>query len=306
MGLYEEWARAGPWARGQIDTSNLYVTVTVLTMLCGPSFLIVVGVLVVWNVNCGLLFGFFYIWQGYRVRHIIVDMDDENFEVVFHHGGRIVNDGSLKYVGDISTLFCDPNRWSFFKIMSILREMGYMNVKKLWYSVGGGSVLEGRLELLSDDRCVCHMVNIATLNGQVHLYVVHFVCEPQVVHMIEDQPVVEGDGQQEAVVGAENGGNDNVDGDVEEEVVVEIENESPNNVDGVTGEEVVVEVGIEAHDNVNGVVNEQVSVQGEEDLVDNCEAYKDSGVECEIEAEHVVGDGEEEVGGEDPIIECEI
>jgi len=55
-------------------------------------------------------------------------------------------------------------------------------------------VLEGRLELLNDDRGACHMVNIATLNGQVHLYVVHFVCEPQVVHMIEDQPVVEGDG----------------------------------------------------------------------------------------------------------------
>jgi len=51
-------------------------------------------------------------------------MDDENFEVVYHHGGRIVNDGSLKYVGDSSTLFCDLGRWSFFEIMSILREMG--------------------------------------------------------------------------------------------------------------------------------------------------------------------------------------
>jgi len=168
-------------------------------------------------------------------------MNDENFEVVFHHGGMFVNDGSLKYVRDSSTLFCDLDKWSFFEIMSILREMGYVNVKELWYSVGRGSLLEGRLELLSDDRGARHMVNIATLNGQVHLYVVHFVCEPQVVHMIKDQPAMEGDGQQEAVVGAENEGNDNeeggiesnhnVDGDVEEEVAIEIDNESPNNVD---------------------------------------------------------------------------
>jgi len=55
-------------------------------------------------------------------------------------------------VGDSSILFCDLNKWSFFEIMSILREMGYVNVKELWYSVGGGSVLKGRLELLIDDE----------------------------------------------------------------------------------------------------------------------------------------------------------
>jgi len=77
-------------------------------------------------------------------------------------------------------------------------------------------------------------------------------------------------------------------------------------VDGDIGEEVIVEVGIEAHDNVNGVAKEQVSIQGEIHLADNMdgEAYEDPVVECE--AEHVVGDGEEEVGGEDPIVECEI
>ena len=63
---------------------------------------------------------------------------DENFEVVFYHGGRFVNDGSMKYIGESSILSYDPDRWSYFEIMSILREMGYVNVKELWYSVGGG------------------------------------------------------------------------------------------------------------------------------------------------------------------------
>jgi len=58
-------------------------------------------------------------------------MNEEIFEVVFHHRGRFVNDGSLKYVGESNSLLCDPNIWSYFEIMSILREMGYVNVKEL-------------------------------------------------------------------------------------------------------------------------------------------------------------------------------
>jgi len=64
--------------------------------------------------------------------------------------------------------------------MSILK-----NMKEMWYLVGGGSILEGRLELLCDEKGVCHMVNIVILNGQVHLYVVHLVFESQIVHMLE-------------------------------------------------------------------------------------------------------------------------
>ena len=87
--------------------------------------------------------------------------------MVVHHGGRFVNDGSLKYVRKSSSFLCDLNKWSYIEIMSILRKIGYANVKELWYLVGGGSILKGRLELLSDDRGVCRKVNIASLNGQV-------------------------------------------------------------------------------------------------------------------------------------------
>jgi len=88
-------------------------------------------------------------------------------------------------MGETNILACDPDRWSYFEILSVLKEMGYINVKERWCSVGGGSVLEGRLELLSDDKGASHMVNIGILNGQVHLYVVHMVSEPQIVHLLE-------------------------------------------------------------------------------------------------------------------------
>jgi len=56
----------------------------------------------------------------------------------------------------------------------------------LWYCVGGGSVLEDRLELLSDDCGAMHMVTIARILGEVHLFVVHRMCdEPQIIEMLE-------------------------------------------------------------------------------------------------------------------------
>jgi len=46
-------------------------------------------------------------------------------------------------------------------------------------------VLEDRLELLTDDKGVMHMVNLVRLNGVVHLYVVHKMTEPEIIEAIE-------------------------------------------------------------------------------------------------------------------------
>jgi len=51
----------------------------------------------------------------------------------------------------LSILACDLDRWSYSEILGILKEMGYANVKEMWYAVGGGSILEGILQLLFDD-----------------------------------------------------------------------------------------------------------------------------------------------------------
>ena len=42
-------------------------------------------------------------------------------------------------------LSCDPSIWSFFEIMGILREMGYVNIKELWYKFCKSVVLENNL-----------------------------------------------------------------------------------------------------------------------------------------------------------------
>lgn len=65
------------------------------------------------------------------------------FEVVFNHGGKFMNNASLKYVGESNTLLYDLNKFNYFEILSILKEMSYVNVKKLWYLVKEDYVVEG-------------------------------------------------------------------------------------------------------------------------------------------------------------------
>ena len=48
-----------------------------------------------------------------------------------------------------------------------------------WYNI------EDMLDILNDDYGAMHMVNIARLNGQVHLFVVHKMCEPEIIEMSE-------------------------------------------------------------------------------------------------------------------------
>ncbi|WVZ16531.1 hypothetical protein V8G54_009513 [Vigna mungo] len=118
-----------------------------------------------------------------RCRILLCVMGD--IEVVIHHGGKFANDGCLKYEGENDTMLFYPNVWSYFVVLSVVKSFGYNGFKELWFSVGCGPVLDDRLEPLSDDVGGMHMVNLAHLNGQVHLYVMHIVSEAEVIHMIE-------------------------------------------------------------------------------------------------------------------------
>jgi len=74
--------------------------------------------------------------------------------------------------------------------------MGYMGENELWYCVKGGSVLKDRLAILCDDRGAMNMVTLVRLNGKVHLCVMHKMCEPEIIKMLEyfshDGDVIEG------------------------------------------------------------------------------------------------------------------
>ncbi|KOM34359.1 hypothetical protein LR48_Vigan02g050900 [Vigna angularis] len=65
--------------------------------------------------------------------------------------GKFVNDGCLKYEGESDTMYFDPDLWSYFFLVSVVKSLGYDGFKDLWFSVGCGPVLNDRLEALCDD-----------------------------------------------------------------------------------------------------------------------------------------------------------
>jgi len=117
---------------------------------------------------------------------------DEEFEVVFHHGGKLLSDGKLWYeYGESTTLSFNPNIWSYYVVLSVIKGLEYVGENKLWFFVEVVPILDDRLQFLCDDNGVMHMVNVVKLNGHVHLFVEHTLSESQVIEMLEyfsDEP----------------------------------------------------------------------------------------------------------------------
>ena len=61
----------------------------------------------------------------------------------------------------------------------------YIDVKDLCYFIGGCVVLEERLQHFYDDVAALHMVNIAKRHSEVHIFMIHLICEAELVHMLE-------------------------------------------------------------------------------------------------------------------------
>jgi len=53
---------------------------------------------------CFIFWALSYFIGIYRETNIVIEMNEPVFEVVFHHGGKFFNDGSLEYVGENNTL----------------------------------------------------------------------------------------------------------------------------------------------------------------------------------------------------------
>ncbi|WVZ21758.1 hypothetical protein V8G54_000302 [Vigna mungo] len=207
--------------------------------------------------------------------------------------GHFVSDdnGNLKFDGEITQWSCDPDLFCYFGIIAPVKELGHKDIKEVWYSLGGQSVVPERLELLTDDRGVLHMVNIAMLNGEVHLYVVHNRTEPEIIEMIEwvdgavndevhVQTQVEGEGEVQVVTEMQNGH-----GEGECEVVSQL-------AEGEVEREVEREVEKEIEAEVEAEVQGEVEVEGEAEVVSKlAEGELQSEVEREVEAE-VEGEAE--------------
>ncbi|XP_014522674.1 uncharacterized protein LOC106779133 [Vigna radiata var. radiata] len=229
---------------------------------------------------------------------------EENFEVVFHHGGKFINERKLIYEGESTTYSFDPYVWSYFLVVSVVKGLSYDGFKELFYSIGGCSVLENRLEPLLDDVGAMQMITLARLNGQVHLFVVHKVSEPEVIHMLEYVPenTVEEQGEGMAKGEHEDEGRGMVEGECEEEGVGLVEGDREEEVGGMVegeceeegGVTVEVECEEEGEGNVEGECEDQGEVAANEVdkitknvVLDEERVQADDVVEGHIETEDV-------------------
>jgi len=146
-------------------------------------------------------------------------MSNDFFEMVVHHVTILLNNGSLEYIRDISMWSCDLDRWSYFEVVDIVKQIGYVAIKELWYVIGLGSLLGKRFHLLCNDTGAMDIVHIGKQWGQVHLFVIHTISTAKIVEMLE-YPVE--DNIQENYEGEGQGGG-GVDGEVEGEVQGKVE-----------------------------------------------------------------------------------
>ncbi|WVZ07084.1 hypothetical protein V8G54_020430 [Vigna mungo] len=198
-------------------------------------------------------------------------MDEERIKIVVHHSGKFLTDdnGVFKFDGEIAEWSVDADLLSYFGIVASVKKLGHMDIKELWYGLGGQCVHPDRLELLTDDKGVMHMLNIGRLNDEVHLYVVHNMVEPQIIEFIDwvggeegygvDVEVhTEGDGQEAGEVQVEGVKVQVEGGEVEDEVQVE-----DADVDEVQDGEVQVEdAGVDEVQDGEELHEVQVEVQG--------------------------------------------
>ncbi|WVY95217.1 hypothetical protein V8G54_034305 [Vigna mungo] len=233
-------------------------------------------------------------------------MDEERIKIVVHHTGKFLTDdnGVFKFDGEIAEWRCDADLLSYFGIIALVKELGHMDIKELWYGLGGQFVHPDRLELLTDDKGVMHMLNIVRLNDEVHLYVVHNMVEPQIIEFIDWVGGEEGygvdvevhtevDGQEGGAVQVEGVEVQVEGGEVQDEVQVE-----DAGVDEVQDGEVQGEVHHVEEPEVHEVNDFEVEDLGEDDDVEDSEGDELHENESEAESE------EEDL--HDVSVECDI
>ncbi|KAK7244203.1 hypothetical protein RIF29_39021 [Crotalaria pallida] len=114
-----------------------------------------------------LLLGFVFVGLGGM---------DNYFRVHVHHGGHFVSGNRSLYLGHVSLWYCDPDRWSFFEIFDIAREMNYEEVETIWYKD-----LDNNIQQIVDDEGAGEVANIAMAKGPAHLYLLHPVSQPVLI-----------------------------------------------------------------------------------------------------------------------------
>ena len=148
-------------------------------------------------------------------------MSYENCIIRFHYEGRFVGEGSnLKYVNEtVDDLTFDPDKVSFFELMNVCENAGFMNIRRIFYLIPGRTIGDG-LRLVWDDDTTLDMIGYMLDYGVVDIFIDHGIDEPEIILNLPatDEPAEANRGDSEVEVEDVNDRNKN-----DSEVEVDIE-----------------------------------------------------------------------------------
>ncbi|WVZ09785.1 hypothetical protein V8G54_014315 [Vigna mungo] len=196
------------------------------------------------------------------------------FEVRLHHMGRF--DRGLQYVGEEVHVVVgiDPDQWSYFEAVGIVKEFKYDGDFKLWWK-GSREIMMNNVRLLSDDREAMNLSKYAEgIGDMVEIYVQHVPSEPmEVLFLSGGEETLDGNMEGVADIVQEGGLNVEQGHPAEEHIEVEIGHKEVQ-----VGEE---EVQIAEEEEVQ-IGEEEVEVDEEEVVIGDDEGY-DSEEEVDID-----------------------
>ena len=93
-----------------------------------------------------------------------------------------------EYDGGMKTVFnkCDPEKWSKIEINSMVRDLGYALISRLWYRVSSISIEDGRLHMVNSDHDAMLMTELVPVYGEIEGFVEHIVEEPVINSDLKD------------------------------------------------------------------------------------------------------------------------
>ncbi|KAK7276932.1 hypothetical protein RIF29_18081 [Crotalaria pallida] len=110
------------------------------------------------------------------------------FTVVYHHRGEIDHGPPFKYEGgeEHAVHGNDPDRWSFFEALGILRESGYGIGGRMWWGPTGDTLKE-----IKDDKDAAEVCDFSMKNKvEVDIYIEHNIVstayEVKMINSVED------------------------------------------------------------------------------------------------------------------------
>src|SRR4051812_9019033 len=100
---------------------------------------------------------------------------DEFLYLTIHHSGVFVDSDNTNYKGgETATLKIDVDTWSYFEFVDVLKDLGYRELKRIWYR----DLTFGMTELV-DDKGALDIADLYRVHLRVDIYIQHTVCEPE-------------------------------------------------------------------------------------------------------------------------------